>query len=701
MANNYFSKQDPTDFSMQSEDGGGILLTKNGKYIFGAKQEDVTKQLNEEGYDGNVDVNPNNNSSFIGIMNQNSVPLEVDIPNTNQYSLFEPQQTNIIQSNQNSQVDCANEFDDIANAILKTSALYYPDFDIPNNSINQPVVTDISKINSAKLKKAKDIFLNYFWNSNTSKRFKESLPNGVEPFIIPNPDKFIIKNLPPGLRGLFVGYIFSTNSTPYYAFPLVFGPDGINLKDESGNSLGVPFEKSNHQTLIPEYTDRGVTLIADNDGNLTNEEIYLSFAKNVPPGAKQNAGRVKTTEIYVKNFNKYIEYYNTSEINKKQVLEIWKKVLTRSINNTYNTKKKKYTKKEFDDGNYEEWRKYNIDILNKIYDIALKYINCPPPTVTTTTPSTATTAPSTTTPTSTTPPSSLTPQEIEEGIYEANFLPASENEGFQISEFIDVTNNNNESLTNNDVDEINKQENEARLKEGKPPLPKEKENKKTGTVKSLIQNDTVQYGNLGDLIYYPTPLFAQGDPEWGSYQSTHAKKENGKTVTSTLSMAKYGCAYNTAAMLLGNSIKDANKTTPYALWNSGVKNTNSVLVFWPSLASVVGKTIILSGENQTMDNIDKILKTKPVGFEWRGGNDYPIGWGWSKGYNNYRGVKKGSYKGVSKGDSYTCCNQHWMVITGKNKDGTYTIFDPAGGVIRKNQPADNIQAGLNRIIYVK
>ena len=99
MANNYFSKQDPTDFSIQSEDGGGLIFSKDAKYIFGAKQDNITKQLNEEGYQGNVDINPNTNSSFIAIMNENSIPVDVNIPNINQYSIFEPQQTNIIETN--------------------------------------------------------------------------------------------------------------------------------------------------------------------------------------------------------------------------------------------------------------------------------------------------------------------------------------------------------------------------------------------------------------------------------------------------------------------------------------------------------------------------------------------------------------------------------------------------------------------------
>ena len=256
----------------------------------------------------------------------------------------------------------------------------------------------------------------------------------------------------------------------------------------------------------------------------------------------------------------------------------------------------------------------------------------------------------------------------------------------QLTGIIEVDLNNNEAFTEDDVKQLNKKANDIRKQEGKPPLPPEKESKKTGTIKSLIQNNTTQYGDLGDLVYYPSPLYAQNDSEWGNFKS-------GK-----LNMSSYGCAYNTACMLLGNSIKDATKTTPYNIWNSGVNGTKSVSVYWSSLAQVVGKTFTLKQGSITA--IDEVLKTKPVGFEWRGGNEFPNGWGWDAGYNSYRGKKKGKASVATKGESYTCCNQHWMVITGKNKDGTYTVFNPSGGVIQKSQTAEHIKAGLNRIIYV-
>jgi hypothetical protein len=42
---------------------------------------------------------------------------------------------------------------------------------------------------------------------------------------------------------------------------------------------------------------------------------------------------------------------------------------------------------------------------------------------------------------------------------------------------------------------------------------------------------------------------------------------------------------------------------------------------------------------------------------------------------------------------------HWLVISGKNKDGTYTIFDSNGGKPKYNQTKEMIQAGLSRIFY--
>ena len=44
---------------------------------------------------------------------------------------------------------------------------------------------------------------------------------------------------------------------------------------------------------------------------------------------------------------------------------------------------------------------------------------------------------------------------------------------------------------------------------------------------------------------------------------------------------------------------------------------------------------------------------------------------------------------------------HWLVISGKNKDGTYTILNSSNGKPLFNQTKGMIEAGLSRIFYFK
>ena len=76
------------DIIHQSEDGGGFKLSTEGKFIFGAKQQNVIDQLNEEKHTGNVDINANN-QPFMAILNNNQ-SVDVNIGNINLNSLVEP-----------------------------------------------------------------------------------------------------------------------------------------------------------------------------------------------------------------------------------------------------------------------------------------------------------------------------------------------------------------------------------------------------------------------------------------------------------------------------------------------------------------------------------------------------------------------------------------------------------------------------------
>jgi hypothetical protein len=260
---------------------------------------------------------------------------------------------------------------------------------------------------------------------------------------------------------------------------------------------------------------------------------------------------------------------------------------------------------------------------------------------------------------------------------------------------IDVKDNDNEIISDADVAKINQQQiilsNEENKSNPKKTTPTPKPTVKKGSIFKIIQNNS-DYGNLGDLYYWPSPLYSQSDPEWGSYKSGDLKQSS------------HGCCYNTLSMLTAWFTQDATKTPK---WHWNTKKNQSVSVYYDRFGTAVNGTVILKEANLASD-VDNILKNRPVGFEWKGGKIFS-GWGWDKGYNDYHGTIKrspsgASFKGkkiVTIGISYTASKQHWMVIAGKNQDGTYTVFDPAGGVIRYNQSKETIEAGLSRIVYIK
>lgn len=180
---------------------------------------------------------------------------------------------------------------------------------------------------------------------------------------------------------------------------------------------------------------------------------------------------------------------------------------------------------------------------------------------------------------------------------------------------------------------------------------------KYGSQFKLIQND----GTLGNQYYYPCALFNQGDPQWGG-------------LTSDLNMRHYGCCYNSYCMLVTNKKNNAGYTPKY-MWDNAEKG-KFVTVHWPNLSRYLSLNYNLMVTSR-VSLIDERLKKGPIMFEW----------------DNKNKASKTSYAG-----RYTK-RHHWMVINGMNTDGTYTVFDPSGGRIWKNQPKEAISAGLIRVCY--
>lgn len=642
MATNYFAKQNPTDIAIQSEDGGGMVFTKQGKFLFGAKLPDVNQQLNEEFFQGNVDIDPNTNSSYIGIMNAQSEPVNIDIPSTNQYSLFTPPD-NVIVEPDPPKDDCDNEFNDIATVILTESNKKYSNFGFAKSKPNN-------------LDQAKKLLLDYFWNDIKSSALDDGILSAVSSY----PKEFIPKNLPPGLRNFQLFALFVEGGSLVRELLLTIGPDFLNI---GGDSLGLPAYQISFS-----YDDKATsTKISDINGNLTDELVYSSNASNIPPGAKIYIETNKLINKYIEQFPQIIEAYNN---NKVLFLETLKSVYTRGDNESRNKAKIFYKKKPNELKEANKNIDFRINLINLVYNTALKYINCPfdnqiSPTTVLPDPNKSTESTTPKPP----PPTSLTAAEIEEGIYEANFLPASEEAGAQLFDEILVKNLNdviqnasNESSTSvKDVKTIRINISNVKSKSnGK--IPKDgSEFKKYGSLFKIIQTTDVS-DNLGNQVYYPAALFNQGDPLWGALSD------------GSYTMKGSGCAYVSFCMLITHYKNDPGYT-PQWMWDNA---STSIVTYWSKLAKAAGATAVKEDVG-TMARIDELLQTKPVEFEW---------------------IKKRARDNGYTGESYAYGKQHWMVIVGRNSDGTYTIFDPSGGKIRSNVSASSIEAGLGAIVYI-
>lgn len=179
---------------------------------------------------------------------------------------------------------------------------------------------------------------------------------------------------------------------------------------------------------------------------------------------------------------------------------------------------------------------------------------------------------------------------------------------------------------------------------------------KYGSQFALVKND----GTLGNQYYYPCALFNQGDPQWGSLYG------GGYTLKAA------GCCYCSLCMI-ATYHKNNAAYTPKWFWDNAKKST---VVYW----DVMGNAVKLNGSiinTRSMSTVDKQLSSRPVMFEWDNTNKA------SKTKYSRRYTKR----------------HHWMVINGRNTDGTYTIFDPNGGKIWKNQTKEAIEAGLIRIFH--
>ena len=243
--------------------------------------------------------------------------------------------------------------------------------------------------------------------------------------------------------------------------------------------------------------------------------------------------------------------------------------------------------------------------------------------------------------------------EEDEDVIIDDFDDIPETESPILFEIIQVKDNIQDNVPDNEsLSAVNSGEANKVVKQNNNKVPKEGTDfKKYGSQFKIIQNDQT----LGDSYYYPCSLFNQGDPSWG-----HLKGGG-------YSLKAAGCCYCSLAMLATHHKNNAGYT-PLWFWDNAKKST---VVYWSVMAGAVGLTGIVKSTN-SMSVVDGIISKKPLMFEWEAARA-----------NSTKYTKR----------------HHWMVLNGKNSDGTYTIFDPNGGRIWRDQSASSIGSGLIRIFY--
>lgn len=223
--------------------------------------------------------------------------------------------------------------------------------------------------------------------------------------------------------------------------------------------------------------------------------------------------------------------------------------------------------------------------------------------------------------------------------------------------------------------------------------------------------DNVEYDPLFLNGSDRVPIFNQGNSIWASRKGT-----DGYTIGSR------GCCISCLAMvtkyMTGLSVIDPgkifewNNNSVVAYWGLILRNVNQYMVDNPGSASPNKKlkasfTPVKVGREANQAFLDKYLALNiPVIFESKSHTPprYSPGGSLTKQGSL---VNNRSNNRPAIGDNqpkYVGGNQHWMVITGKNSDGTYNINDPNGGVVRAYQNIKDILNDIGRfgvILYEK
>jgi len=469
-----------TDIIQQSEDGGGIKLTTNGKFIFGAKHQNVIDQLTDENYNGTVDVNANN-QSFIAVMNEDSHAIEVEVP-INHFTSLEIPTDNVVTSTQTQPNEQNNKECDYIEYLPIRSILPSGKIDksLKVSGVISSITTFINHENDYKklgwgnygVSSAKlfwnETYPNYTYSDGekypyfpnlkakikdpSNLTFDEALFNFVEvttDFERSINDKTKADKILNDTNDDQIRYIKLYNGETlqyedpikYYIVtdaPLIAFPSSLRIMMSRG------IYNSGYITTVSRLlvTTHKLAKAKDPQTKLgITEEESTNGGKDPLTKTKLNSlSDSQKLNKYAKQIDDILALYNNDKTN---FLKALKDEFDRFYNKFVDQRREPNSsafQQRFKD-NESEFRKFYNEYNQKALDGALNVIDCPnqpilmprsyaPPQTQQTTTTTKTTTKTTPTP---------TPEEEQEDIYEANFLPLIENDYISVGYSLDCS----------------------------------------------------------------------------------------------------------------------------------------------------------------------------------------------------------------------------------------------------------------------
>jgi len=344
----FFRDIQPGDVSIEGRQSNGITAKSDGSVILysGVKNNELE---NLQNYNGNIPID-----GYLGnIIAVLKADQEVAFPigNNNEETYIESTQIdpNKIITAENTTTDCGNEFDEAATVLLN--------WENDNVSLGwDPYGANGTGIKNGEIDKAKKYFLDNYWNTNDKNTGDYSIAEAASTLTSPDEPKLLIKNLPPGLR--IMAAQFNYNAKQWWTRILAaVGEDWLNSGYGLPYRVTVNLPKTGGPFVYEYFLKDGVT----KSGN----KVYSPYAP-IP----FNAGKDQTVQegwkrvwMFLREYDDIISLYNKDKV----------KFLTALKDETI-----RYYKTLDNSNNRQDLLNFHVTYVEKAYELALKYKDCPP-----------------------------------------------------------------------------------------------------------------------------------------------------------------------------------------------------------------------------------------------------------------------------------------------------------------------------------